>query len=215
DPEAKVVAAAARLTATLQDPRLIRPLLGALCHPEAFRGVYEPVLAALRRMGAAAEGPIVRALYDVDPRLRARVAQLLGQLALPGGPGALMEALGDPAPAVRAAAAAALGELREGRALGLLLVALRDADPDVCARAAQALGRLGDPRAVPALVQVAGDLGRRTRGEARRLERPIYAVMAATVAALGTLRDARGVDPLVQALSHGDWRVRRDAADAL
>lgn len=215
DPEAKVVIAAARLAGALQDPRLIRPLLAALCHPEAFRGVYEPVLSALRRMGAAAEGPIVRALYDVDPRLRARVAQLLGALSLPGGPGALMEALGDPAPSVRAAAASALGELREGRALGLLLVALRDPDPDVCARAAQALGRLGDPRAVPALVQVATDLGRRTRGEARRLERPVYAVLAAAVAALGALRDARGHEPLSQALSHGDWRVRRDAAEAL
>ncbi|MCO5172105.1 MAG: HEAT repeat domain-containing protein [Planctomycetes bacterium] len=215
DVEAKVVAAAARLAGSLQDPRLIRPLLGALSHPEAFRGVYEPVLAALRRMGAAAEGPVLRALRDPEPRLRARVAQLVGALSLPGGPGALMEALGDPVPGVRAAAAAALGEQREGRALGLLLVALRDPDADVCARAAQALGRLGDPRAVPALAQVAADLSKRTRGDTRRLERPAYAVLAAAIEALGALRDERALAALVQSLTHGDWRVRRDAADAL
>lgn len=215
DHDTKVVIAASRLAISLQDARLVRPLLAALRHPEAYRGVFEPVIAALRRIGQAAESPLLRALYDADPRLRARVAQVLGALELPGAPGALMEVLGDAVPAVRAAAAQALGDLREGRALGLLLVALRDADPDVAARSAQALGKIGDPRAVPALARVVTDLAVTTRKSSSRLERPVYAVLAAAVGALGMIGDVRGLEPLVQALGHGDWRVRRDVADAL
>lgn len=215
DPEPALIVSAARIASKVQDPRLIRPMLGALRHPDAYRGVQEPVVVALRRLGPAAEAPVLRALNDTDPRLRARVALLLGTLPLPAGAGALMETLGDTVPAVRAAAASALGELRDPRALGLLLVSLRDPDPDVCARAAQALGRLGDARAVPALARVAVDLAARTRGDARRLERSVFAVLSSTLEALGSLRDGRALEPLVLALGHGDWRVRRDAADAL
>lgn len=215
DPEPALIIAAAKIAGAVQDPRLIRPMLGALRHPDAYRGVQEPVVVALRRLGQAAEAPVLRALHDADPRLRARVALLLGVLPFPGGAAALMELLGDSAPPVRAAAAAALGELRERRALGLLLVSLRDPDPDVCARAAQALGRLGDARAVPALMRIARDLAARTRGEARRLERSVFTVLSSTLEALGGLRDGRALEPLVLALGHGDWRVRRDAADAL
>jgi HEAT repeat protein len=215
DPEARVVVVAARLACGLRDARLVRPLLGALRHPDAFRGVLAPAVAALRALGPVAEGPLVRALHDPDPRLRARVAQVLGALPLPGAGGALMEALADRVPTVRAAAAQALGERREANALGLLLVALRDADPDVCARAALSLGRLRDPRAVPSLVRVLCDVGATLRGSAARLERGTYVVLRGVIEALGELGDGRALDPLKTALGHADWRVRRDAAEAL
>ena len=130
----------------------VRPLALVMGEPE-LRG---PATIALVRLGAVAVAELVALAPEIEPRLRAEVFMVLGQLA----PGAA-----DPS------------------ARELLEQALRDEDGDAAAAAAEALGKLGSKESLPHLVraleherQVAsaaagalGQLGRRFYDEVRML----------------------------------------------
>lgn len=119
----------------------------------------------------------------------------------------------------RRQAAAALGVLAERRAIEPLIELLaRDISPDVRANAARTLGRLDDVRAIEPLRTAANhDVSASVRGTAIRvlekmkdahalevylaaLRDPDWGVRYWAVRALGTLGDARAVEPLMELL---------------
>ncbi|MCK6448667.1 MAG: HEAT repeat domain-containing protein [Planctomycetes bacterium] len=143
--------------------------LGAAAAPELVElgAVGDGIVADLAtrtlvRIGRDALAPTVGALERPDPRVRRRMAELLGRLPHGGdGETEVREALrqrilGDDEWIVRAESARALG-LRgardtETRATRLVLErAIVDDDPAVRRSAAEGLAALGDPEAIPAL----------------------------------------------------------------
>ncbi len=156
----------------------------------AQTSTLDAALAALRQAGP-----------DIDKQavaVRALVAQ---------GGAAIEPLIRDLAAAdrqVRVNAAMALGRLRATRAVDPLVSRLReDSDPEVRATAAEALGRIGDRRAAPVLVATVN------RQDAHEMDR------RGAVVALGGLRAAAGVEPLVTVLASANWEERWRAAVAL
>lgn len=98
----------------------------------------------------------------VDGALRAKAAQVLGDLGDARAAPALVKTLGwtdryaDVQMLVRVYAGESLGRLRAREAVGPLEGALdREKNPDARDRYADALARIGDPRAIPALTRAA------------------------------------------------------------
>ncbi len=132
---------------------------------------------AASQLGGAMSAPLVAvvegrdaalaawaASHDVHPAaLRAKAAQLLGDVGGPEAVPALVGALGyvgDGAEGrlfVRAFAAESLGRLHASEAVAPLATALaKEQDPDLRERYLDALSRIGDPAALPALRAAAG-----------------------------------------------------------
>ncbi len=121
----------------------------------------EPLLAVLegrdRELSAWAHSAGV-----VEGALRAKAAQVLGDLGDPRAVPALVKTLSwsdrfaDVQMLVRVYAAESLGRLRAREAVGPLADAMgRERDPNARDRYADALARVGDPRAMPALERAA------------------------------------------------------------
>jgi HEAT repeat protein len=134
---------------------------------------------AASQLGAPVAAPLVKVVQGQDPELaqwaaahgvhpaalRAKAAQLLGDVGGPEAVPALLGALGwvgDSPEAqlfVRAFAAESLGRLRAREAVPTLAAALgRERNTDLRDRYADALARIGDPAALPAL-RAAGGTG--------------------------------------------------------
>lgn len=120
---------------------------------------------------------------------------------------------------VRAAAVRTLGQLRDKRAVKPLIRALDDAS--IRTAAVEALGTVGDASAVERLLPLLEDDKEPTRrsdassgwrGNARD---EAMATRRAAVVALGKIRDARAVNPLIEALGSNDRDLRKSAAAAL
>lgn len=171
----------------------------------------------LRALQAQAAGPLVHALSDGDPDVRAAAAFALGNVVgfspedikaaelrlLP----ALVAALHDQAAPVRARAAAALakyGAAGEPAVPGLVL-ALHDGEPGVREAAAEALGNIGaaPDLAVPALASAVKDAGERAGDEA-----------AQSLAKFGPMA-ATAIPALTPLLGRPDLDSRYNAAVAL
>jgi HEAT repeat protein len=142
------------------------------------RGVtfFPEAAVAASAIGAPAVGPLLAVLEGrdrelaawarsagvVEGALRAKAAQVLGDLGDPRAGPALVKTLAwtdrfaDVQVLVRVYSAESLGRLRERGAVGPLGEALgREKDADVRDRYADALARIGDPRAIPALARAA------------------------------------------------------------
>jgi HEAT repeat protein len=114
---------------------------------------------------------------------------------------------------VRRYTATVLGEIRDARAVEPLIAALKDIDSEVCEAAAKALGEIGDVRAIEPLIAAFKDIDcKEAVAEALVL---IGDVRAA--AWPGSLRKfgAPAVEPLITALKHNKYYVRKGAATLL
>lgn len=131
----------------------------------------------------------------------------------------------------RVEACARLGELRDARALPPLLACLEDEDTEVRSAAAHALGASGLLEALPALLNHLLDANRHVReavwqalaalGPAvfpalvERLEHESPEMRQSACRALGLLRDARALEPLLTRLEDDNILVRQAACVAL
>jgi HEAT repeat protein len=163
----------------------------------------------LARMGdERALGPLVAALHDPDPSLRAEAARALGALDSPRAVPELVSALQtDADPDTRMAAAHSLGLLGDHRAVDPLLAKLADRSEDPCVRefAAEALTGPGERRAVRALIAALGD--------------PSVEVRFWAAFALGELGDPAALSALERLAQTDDvalpgWRSVKDEAAA-
>ncbi len=137
--------------------------------------------------------PLIRALGDGDYFVGPSAAKALGQLGDPRAIDSLIpQQRPDERVNTRRSAAEALGELGDPRALDPLIRALGDGDSEVRCSAAEALGKLGQ--------RVWRDWVKGDEEDFRRL---------------GESGDPRAVEPLIRALSDGEYDVRRSAAEAL
>lgn len=95
----------------------------------------------LGRIGhSRATSPLLGALTDPDPKVRAAVAEALGLIADMRATGALLTVvLNDPVPPVRANAAMAVAKIGDKDAVRSIVFALRDSDAEVRCRAAEAI----------------------------------------------------------------------------
>jgi len=128
-------------------------------------------------------------------------------------------------------AAEYLGILGDEAALEPLILALSDENAGLRQCAAMALGELGSPRAVPALVRALRDRDRAVQWFAAtslaKLGEPAVKVLlnelrsenrdaaVGAALALGRMREARAVDPLIGLLASPDLYVREQAIEAL
>jgi HEAT repeat protein len=128
-------------------------------------------------------------------------------------------------------AAEYLGTMGDEAALEPLIVALGDENPELRQRAAMALGELGSSRAVPALIRVLNDRDRAVQWFAAtslaKLGEPATKALLAELrsddrdaavgaaVALGRMKEAKAVGPLVDLLAAHDLYVREQAIEAL
>lgn len=156
----------------LGDPRAV-PVVLLMLYREAPGVSFFPEAAfAASQLGAPMAAALVAVVEGRDPQLagwavergvhpaalRAKAAQLLGDVGGPEAVPALVGALGWAGGSaegqlfVRAFAAESLGRLRAAEAVGPLSAALaKEKDPDLRERYEDALSRIGDPAALPAL----------------------------------------------------------------
>lgn len=155
-----------------------------------------------RRLGRRAVEPLIELLWHSDRELRARAAQVLGELRDARAVEPLMLAVGDADADVRWNVATALGGIGDGRAIEPLVRALHDPEPSIRSAAVEALAKVADRRAVPLLLEMA-------EGSDPSASR------AAAIDALKRFGDTRAVEPLIRVLEGGEEEVRRAAAEAL
>ncbi|MBM4031057.1 MAG: HEAT repeat domain-containing protein, partial [Planctomycetes bacterium] len=183
-------AAAKTLRSRFPPKQPLTPLIEALKHPEASvrlealgllsdlafpRGAAKPA----RDLSDAVE-PLLGALRDADPKLRARAAGLLGRLGAERAVAPLAAALADPDPAVALAAAQAVAATSNPQAVNALLATLREPTTS--------------PPPTP---------------NTKHPTPPSYARLCVAIEALGKSRDKRAFDPLLDLLPHPDLNARQ------
>ena len=139
--------------------------------------------------------PLCRALRDGDWQVREVAIEGLGQIGSPAVD-LLIKLLRDWD--VRKYAIAALGKIRDERVLDPLMLQLRN--DEFKDDAVNALVELGQP-ALSRLIKALKDKDENVRKQA--------------VLALGRIKEAEAIDPLIEMLSDGDWFTRLTAAAAL
>jgi HEAT repeat protein len=122
-------------------------------------GVRNTAIQALVDIGDSTIDPLIDALRDTRPRIRAGAAIAFGNLALRGikahrAAPALIKSLQDQDAMARVWAATALGNIGDTAATEALITCLRDNDPEVRGAAARSLGNLRDPRAIKPLIDM-------------------------------------------------------------
>jgi len=161
----------------LGDPRAVPVVVRMLFTERPGVSFFPEAAFAGSQLGVAMSGPLVAVVegqdaelvrwaagHNVHPAaLRAKAAQLLGDVGGPGAVPALVGALGYVAETpeaqlfVRAFAAESLGRLMAAEAVAPLAAALaRERDADLRERYEDALSRIGEPSALPALRAAAG-----------------------------------------------------------
>ena len=184
-------------------------------------GRHETRTALERRLADSATGPAAMAAWA------------LGEIQDPASAPALQAAVHSSSPRVRLAGAWALGQLEDASYAKDVLPLLRDVDPVMRATAAAALGQMKSPRVGAALVGALTDRNDAVRLaavgaladlneqsavapiEGLLLNDPVSDVRRECASALGTLSQARSLEPLARALDDRDMDVRREAASAI
>ncbi len=139
--------------------------------------------------------PLCHALRDGDWQVREVAIDALGQIGSPAVE-LLVKLLRDWD--VRKYAITALGKIRDERVLDPLMMQLRN--EEFKDDATNALVELGEP-ALPRLIKALQDKDELVRKQA--------------VLALGRIKHAEAIDPLIAMLSNNDWFIRLTAAAAL
>jgi HEAT repeat protein len=222
DHESVVRGAAAVALGEIGDLKAVEPLINVLHGREDVRAA---AASALGQIGdPRAVEPLIAALKDL--RLCVAAAEALVQIGAPAA-APLVASLRDRAEVVRNAAAEALIVQIGQPALGPLLAALRDEDEGVRRNAAGLLDRIGwapDSAEAAATYWVARNqwansiqLGAAAIGPLGVAARNWQGVpeRCAAIAAIGDIRDPRGVDPLVAAMKDRAADVRRSVVLAL
>lgn len=212
----------------MQESGDVQGLVGALDDSDACWDAVN----ALGKVGAPAVEPLIEALKDRgrDPTARRLAGAALGSVGAPATE-ALTEALTDSDETVRRWAADAFIKIEDPRAVEPLIQALKDESFAVRTAAAKALTPLRDPRAVAPLIEaLRNDRENSVQVEAALANmgppavEPLCAalqdknvqVQRGAAFALGGIRDARAVEPLIAMLHERDhWDVRATAANAL
>jgi len=220
---------AAEALGNIGDERAVGPLINALKRHE-FSGVRWKAAEALSKIGnpavealvatlqypdddvrwkaAIALGeignpdavePLIRLLSDEDRFVRSRAAQALSMIGEPAVP-SLMHALRMAEPGMRWGAALALGKIKNPLAVEPLILTLADEQMMVRAEAAAALAAIGTPALGPLLVFL-----KSAKGETR----------VEVMTALGELKNADAIEPLIQMLENADDSERQAIADAI
>ena len=227
DPEVQYEAAEA--LGNLGDEKAVGPLITALKRDE-FSGVRWKAAEALSKIGnpavemliatlqypdddvrwkaaialgeignADAIAPLIQLLSDEDRFVKSRAAHALSMIGEPAIP-TLIHTLKKSDPDVRWAAALALGKIKNPIATEPLILALTDEQGAVRAEAASALASIGTPALGPLLSFLKG-----SKGETR----------IEVMTALGELKNADAIEPLVQLLENADDDERQAIADAI
>jgi HEAT repeat protein len=207
-----------------RDVRVLEPLVKALADEGLYLPLRAEAAAGLGQLGnARAVEPLLNALVNKHSPVRGAAAQALGQLGDARAAEPLIKTLADQEDYVRGAAAQALGQLGDVRAVEPLIKTLADQKDYVRGAAAAALGQLGDVRAVEPLVNALVDQDNPVRlavaTALRQLGQPHWSQWFKgdddDFSRLGTSRNARAFELLIQALSERDWRMHKAAAKAL
>lgn len=197
----------------LADERELAPLLALLTHERGdVRHAAALTLAYIsesrdtdwfvRAHREQVQGPLIQALHDPESRVRAAIAQALGQWGDQRAVVPLLAIIEDEDAEVRRQVVETLSYPKDERTLEPLIHAFfTDPEPRVRAYAAQGLSLFEDRRAVDSLIRGLQD------------EQPAVRRQAAEL--LSSLKDARATDALLQAFGDSDQEVREWAMDAL
>ena len=172
--------------------------------PQARAAVAEWLGYAVSKGALGGLPPLLEALSDEEPEVRAAAAQAIRRIGWRAGGASFVEPavkplialLGDRAVSVRASAALALGHVAPG-ALEPLMRAAKDPMSEVRRAVAEALERVSDPRSVDALLALLTDEAASVRAQAVR--------------SLAAKRDGRIDDRLPGLLRDKSAEVRRRA----
>jgi HEAT repeat protein len=211
----------------LRDPRAIEPLIAVMTDPSLGDGRFaimalqqigpastEPLLVLLKNGDAntrktaayALEGiggkqavdPLIAALKDPDPEVRAAVPVPLAMNGLIDHPPAQPEKYKDRCAEITAFRAR---QTEDPKVTDALLAAAKDPDPHVRATIAIAFQITKDPRVVDALLA--------------DLKDPVPDVRSVAARSLGDFNDPQVIDPLLDALSDSYQGTRIYAAESL
>ena len=177
--------------------------------------VREKIMDVLGKLGGSDQLPaIIEGTSDSDPTVQLAAVAALRRLRERGGGDVLLQKISDANPHVRAAAVRALGDMGDTSVTPKLVPLLRDDSSYVRSAAAEALGKLGDRTAIKPLIQLlAGERpDEQGKGEAGLVigsgaTSDFLAEMSKltevqqktrAVEALGVLRAAEAVDPIVK-----------------
>lgn len=175
--------------------------------------------------------PLVSVLRDADRAVREAAIGALMAIGEPSVP-ALGLCLSDPQLGVQEAASAVLAVIADERVLAPLIASLKNHDWIVRMHAAKALGRIKDPGSIESLIPLLQDKVKAVREETTAalaeigdvaipsllvaLTHTEWLVRLHAVEALGKMRSAAAVDPLLSVLFNDhDAAVREDAVRAL
>jgi HEAT repeat protein len=148
---------AAQALGRIGDTRAVPALINMLNGPGADELFFFDVRSAIMKIGPAAGTHLIASLEDDSAIVRARSAELLGELFDFTAVRGLSAAMRDKDAKVRGAAAKALGAIADRRAVPVLLRAAAEEDADVRREAITALGRIGDVKAIGMILRAAKD----------------------------------------------------------
>lgn len=229
-PAEPVRMAIATVLGDTRDPRAIRTLSNLV--KDTAEKVRTAAIEAIGKIGTtAAVQPAIEALRDSIETVRAKAAQVLGELKDTAAveflekstkdssemvrrlavkslslmadsrvPDIIITALSDKAESVRTVAVKVLGERRDRVALPHLVKSLEDAAEKVRESTAEALSRIGDPQSIMPMLA--------------RLDDPSPIVPLACSEAIVSFGE-NSYEVLIEALKHGEERIRRHACDLL
>ncbi len=138
---------------------------------------------------------------NLDPYVRTKAIELLGEIGSQSAVGPLIGLLNEPQSTVRAEAARTLGRLKGVEAVPELIKLLQDRHDAVRGEAIQALGLIGDNRALIPLINASND--------------EVFINRAKVMWALGELRDSRSQSVLIAGTKDSFAVVRANAALSL
>jgi len=220
---------AAEALGEIGDSGAVEPLIAALKNNE-YSGVRWKAAEALSKIGNSAVEPLIATLQYPDDDVRWKAAIALGEIGNPDAIDPLILLLSDDDRFVRSRAAHALSMIGEP-AVEPLIHALKKGDPGVRWGAALALGKIKNPLAVEPLIFALADEQERVRAEAAAALAsigtpalgPLLGFLKGAqgqtrievMTALGELKNADAIEPLVQLLENANDDERKAIADAL
>jgi len=192
-PDAGIRAGALAVIGQVGEPRVSDAIIH-LCHDTDARVRANAIAALAQFHDFRAEAQAETGMTDPDAQVRASAVFAFGRLNSPRSSQFATRALRDADARVRLNAVTVLGRLAPDNMVDLLLPLLTDANVDVRSEAARVLTTYRDPRLVDAYIAAMID----------------PALSQSAMKALGVLRDARAVTPLI-ALLRFEGRDKRIA----
>jgi HEAT repeat protein len=220
---------AAEALGNLGDEKAVGALITALKRDE-FSGVRWKAAEALSKIGNPAVEGLIATLQYPDDDVRWKAAIALGEIGNPDAIEPLIALLSDEDRFVRSRAAHALSMIGEP-ALGHLIHTLKTGDPDLRWGVTMALGKIKNATAVEPLIIALADDQAMVRAEAAAalasIGTPALApllgflksaqgeIRIEVMTALGELKNAVAIEPLVQLLENSNDDDRKAIADAI